>query len=105
MLFRSVVLSSLATAVLVLFQSNQVMNDAVDTQFTEMLTGAEKILESYTNDQFGKLSISEDGQLVDESGESVDGKFEYIDALTENLGVEATLFKKENNDYVRVLDR
>ncbi len=98
-----VVLSSLAAAALVLFQSNKVMNDAVDAQFTNMLTGANKMLALNTTKQFGSLSISTDGKLVDDSGEVIDGKFEYIDELSESLGVAATLFKKENGDYIRVL--
>ncbi len=98
-----VIVSSLTTAALVLFRSNQVMNTAVDSQFTEMLTGAERMLELYINEQFGELSISGEGNLVDESGESIDGKFNYIDEFSDGLGVEATLFKKQNVDYIRVL--
>lgn len=98
-----VIISSLATAALVLFRSNQVMNTAVDSQFTEMLTGSERMLELYINEQFGELTLSDEGNLVDESGEAIDGKFEFIDKFSDGLGVEATLFKKENADYIRIL--
>lgn len=98
-----VVISSITTAALVLFRSNQVMNTAVDSQFTEMLTGAERMLELYTNEHFGELSISTEGNIVDENGEAIDGKYDYIDEFSEGLGVEATLFKKQNVDYIRVL--
>ena len=98
-----VILSTGLTAAAVLFQSNVVMNDAVDTQFTEMLTGAERMLELYVDEQFGALTLSDDGNLVDAQGEIIDGRFEYIDELSEGLGVAATIFKKQGSDYVRVL--
>jgi len=98
-----VVIASLASAALVIYRSNQVMNSAVDAQFTEMLTGAEQMLELYMEEQFGKISLSNEGNLIDETGEMIDGRFEYIDELADGLGVEATLFKKDNSDFVRVL--
>lgn len=98
-----VVISTGLTATAVLFQSNVVINDAVDSQFTEMLTGAERMLELYANEQFGGLALSSEGNLVDNQGENIDGRFEYIDELSEGLGVAATIFKKQGNDYVRVL--
>lgn len=98
-----VVLASVATAILVLYRSNQVMNSAVDTQFGEMLTGAEQMLELYSNEQFGEFSLSSDGNLVDETNQSIDGKFDYIDKLSDGLGVEVTIFKKQDAEFVRVL--
>lgn len=98
-----VIISSISAAALVLFRSNQVMNKAVDTQFTEMLTGAERMLELYMLEQFGTLSLSSSGDLVDASGNSIEGQFEYIDELSKGLGVAATIFKKDGTDFVRVL--
>lgn len=98
-----VIISALATAGLVLFRSNQVMNTAVDSQFTEMLTGSERMLELYIDEQFGTLSLTKEGKLVDELGADIEGKFEYIDQFSDGLGVEATIFKRQNDDYIRVL--
>jgi methyl-accepting chemotaxis protein len=98
-----VILASTATAVLVLYSSNKVMNDAVDAQFRGMISGAESMLELYILEQFGTLSLSEEGHLVDATGKIIDGRFEYIDELSEGLGVEVTVFKKDQVDYIRVL--
>lgn len=98
-----VVISASLTASAVLFQSNAVMNDAIDSQFTEMLTGSEHMLELYLNEEFGALTLSSDGNLIDAQGDIIDGRFEYIDALSEGLGVKATIFKKQGTDYIRVL--
>lgn len=98
-----VTISSISTALLVLARSNQVMNSAVDVLFKERLTGAEQMLEIYLMEQFGSLTISSDGKMIGESGKPIDGDYEYIDELAEGLGVEATVFKKEGTDFVRVL--
>lgn len=98
-----VVLSALSTGALVLFRSAGVMNDAVDTQFNERLTGAEKMLEVYMRDQFGALSLSSSGRLVDKDGLALDGRFEVIDRLAKALGVEVTIFAKAGNEFASVL--
>lgn len=41
--------------------------------------------------------------MVDSNGKSIEGRYEYIDKLSKALGVEATIFKKEGNGFVRVL--
>lgn len=97
-----VVISSVMTALVILYRSNQVINSAVDAQFTERLTGSENMLELYMQEQFGELSLTGE-ELVDENGESIDGRFEYIDELSEGLGVQATMFKKRGSDFERVL--
>jgi len=98
-----VIIASVSTAAIVVFRSNQVMNQAVDSQFTDMLTGAEQMLELYINEQFGALSLSDEGALVDSSSKAIDGEYEYIDELAKGLGVEATIFKKNGSDFIRVL--
>lgn len=98
-----VILSSVTTALAILYQSNQVINSAVDSQFTEMLTGAERMLELNVKTQFGELTLNVRENLVDEEGVLIDGRYENIDELSEGLGVEATIFKKQNGDYIRTL--
>lgn len=98
-----VLLGALSTGALVLFRSTGVMNDAVDTQFNERLTGAEKMLEVYMRDQFGALSLSNSGRLVDKDGLALDGRFEVIDRLAKALGVEVTIFSKAGNEFASVL--
>lgn len=98
-----VVMSALSTGAMVLFKSTGVMNDAIDVQFDERLTGAEKMLEVYMKDQFGTLALSSSGRLVDEAGLALEGRFEVIDRLAKALGVEVTIFGKEGSGFVRVL--
>lgn len=97
-----VIVSALATGALVLFRSNQVMNQAVDTQFSDMLTSAERMLEIQMTQAFGTLELSE-GSLVDSNGTSIEGQYESIDQLSDAMGIKATIFKKDGNDFIRVL--
>lgn len=90
-------------AVVIVNKSSQVSNSVVDEQFRDRLVSAEKMLEVYLNEDFGALSLTAEGQLVDEKGVSIEGRFEYLDVLAESMGVEATIFSKKDSDYVRTL--
>lgn len=93
------VLSTAAT----LYRSNAVINNVVDSQFNELLTGSVNMLEIYINEQFGNLRLDSQNNLIDEDGHSIKGRYEYIDELTKGLGVQATIFAKQNSDYIRIL--
>lgn len=98
-----VILASFATGATIMYRSNIVLNSVVDTQFNEMLIGSERMLELYIYEQFGTLTLTSEGKLVDKNGKPIDGEFEYIDELSEGLGVVATVFVKNDSEYVRVL--
>ena len=97
-----VISSCILTLGISLFRTNQVINNVVDEQFNELLTGSVNMLESYLREEFGEFNLI-DGELVDENGLSIEGRFDYIDELSRSLGVEATIFTKEGNDFIRVI--
>ncbi|MBN2163269.1 MAG: Cache 3/Cache 2 fusion domain-containing protein [Pontiellaceae bacterium] len=43
-----------------------------------------------------------DGKLTDGSGNPIEGNFEMVDAIRKDLGVVATIFARENNDFRRI---
>ena len=98
-----VVISSMATISVTMYQSNKVMNSVVDTQFNDRLRSAETMMRVYLEEEFGRVQQDSNGRLVDSDGNPIEGRYEYIDKLSESLGVEATIFGKEGSDYVRVL--
>lgn len=98
-----VILSSVTTALAILYQSNRVINSAVESQFTDTLTGAERMLELYVKAQFGELTLNVRENLVDDEGVLIDGRYESVEELSESLGVEAEIFKKQNGEYIRTL--
>ena len=79
------------------------INSAVDAQYKKLLIGAEKALELYLFEGFGTIETSSDESLVGSDGEPLDGRFEYLDRIAEGLGVQATLFQKQGNDFVRLI--
>ena len=98
-----VVVSSLLTVSIGLFQGFRITKDIIQTQFESKLTGANNMLKVYLNEQFGTLNSDSTGKLVDKSGQPINGKYDYIDQLSNNMDVIATVFNKEGNNYIRVL--
>ena len=57
--------------------------------------------EDMISSNLGQLRLV-NGDLVGDEGKSIKYKYELIDALSSQLGIVATLFIKENNDYRRI---
>lgn len=95
--------SSLLTVTVGLRESFKTTENIIEKQSEEELIGAGNMLEAYMSQQFGTLSISEEGKLVDEKGQLINGKYGYIDELTEKMDVLATVFVKDGDDYISIL--
>lgn len=98
-----VVLSSVTMVFVSLSQSFKMSSSITAKQFEEKLNTSENMLELYLSEEFGSFKLSDDGTLLDNAGNPIDGKFDYIDKFSENMNVVATIFTKKNNDFVRVL--
>lgn len=61
------------------------------------------MLEIYLREQFGSLRTRNDGVLLDKDGLPVNGRYEYIDELSDHMNIVATVFSKENDNYTGVL--
>ena len=55
----------------------------------------------YMNEYLGHVSFK-DGQMVDELGSCIEGNEEMVDAISADLGIQATLFAKKGNDFKRI---
>lgn len=55
----------------------------------------------YLTTSYGTLSPGK-GTLLDQNGESIEGHFDLVDAVLEDLGDKSTIFVKENNDFKRI---
>jgi len=51
--------------------------------------------------KYGKLSLK-NGKLVDSSGAPIFFRYDVVDTISSELGIVATIFAKENNDYRRI---
>ena len=95
--------ASLLTVSIGLLRSFKVTEDIIQTQIEHQLTGDNNMLKLYMEEQFGSVHLSSSGKLVDREGKPVDGQYEYIDKLAENMNVVATIFVKDGDGYKRVL--
>lgn len=55
----------------------------------------------YINHSYGTLTQG-DGTLLDSNGESIEGRFDVVDTISEDLGDKATIFVKVDNDFKRI---
>lgn len=95
--------AALTTVALGLNSAFQSSDKLVMTQFEDKLTASYQMLDLYLKEEFGGFRLSSPGQLADSKGAAIDGRYDYLDRLSGSMGVVATVFAKDGNDYVRVL--
>jgi len=83
---RSIQVSSLQTAVIM---------------GKSKLTGDLASFEDKLAEQYGQISLG-NGDLVDEKGNSLVKDYRLVDLMSSRLGVQATIFMRENQDYRRI---
>ncbi len=95
---------SLAAVVFIgLFESYKVSNEITQVQYESQLSGANNMLKVYLNEQFGSLTMKDEGILCGEDGQAIDGQYEYLDRFSENMGVVATVFARNGSNFVRAI--
>ena len=106
---KFIVVLSILTAIVVTMVSGVDLNNAMekirDSKEEETIQKVDcdiKILKSFMNYKFGKLSLK-DGMLVDKNGKSIEGENDFISEVGQEIGGVATIFKKEDNNFVRLL--
>ena len=55
----------------------------------------------YFDNYFGKVQYK-NGQLLDENAKSIEGRNKMVDTILEDMGVVATIFEKDGNDFKRI---
>ena len=98
-----VIVSSSLVSAIGLMRSFSVTEEIIQTQYEERLDSASNMIDLYLKEQFGTLSLNSSGQLVDAQGTPVEGRNDYIDKLTQGMGIVATVFTKNGDSFVRTL--
>jgi len=93
----------LLTVTIGLIASFQTTKGVIQTQVQDKLSAANNMLKVYLDEQFGSLSINNEGILLDSYGVPINGRYEYIDRFSKNMDVISTVFSKKGSDYIRVL--
>lgn len=66
------------------------------------LSGDIQASRDYLKTSFGSLSYN-NNRLIDSNNIPIDSNFEFVDSITLKLGVVATIFVKDNDDFRRVI--
>lgn len=72
---------------------NQLLNKHVENNINLTM--------KYINNSYGSLSQG-DGTLLDEDGNSIEGRFGVVDTILEDLGDKSTIFVKVKDDFKRI---
>lgn len=95
------VFTGLLLTVTNVFTAGNSLSELADYTLNMKLDGDVESVQTYSELQFGELKQS-DNQLVDSDGVPVEGRNNIIDRISRDLGVEATIFQREGDDFRRI---
>ena len=97
----SIVLSTAAVGVTSLLMS-QKMAETLSTHTLRMkLSGDVRSAQDAMFSAFGEVQMV-NGALADGNGDKIAGNFDFVDTLSEKLGIVATVFARDGADYKRI---
>ncbi|SDM98635.1 HAMP domain-containing protein, partial [Geoalkalibacter ferrihydriticus] len=94
--------ASVAVSVTMYVAASHLARDLVDEVGTAKLEGDVRSALLYLQRHFGHVRL-QDGRLVGQDGQALDGRYDVVDEMQRDLGVVATIFMREGNDFTRVL--
>ncbi|MBN1830575.1 MAG: Cache 3/Cache 2 fusion domain-containing protein [Deltaproteobacteria bacterium] len=83
------------------FLTTRMAQDLVNKTLQMKIQGDIRSSQLYVERYFGKIRFA-DGQLLDRDDEPIAGRFDMVDALQKDLGVAATIFIRDGNDFTRI---
>jgi methyl-accepting chemotaxis protein len=78
------------------------MKDIAQTLLESKLKGDINSAHVYLKQYLGNVSYK-NGNLLDQNGEKIDGRYDMVDQIHEELEDVATIFVKEGNDFKRII--
>jgi len=102
LVITSVILSTSTVLYLSIKSSHLLAENVAKKQLTVKLEGDLNAAKLYLKENFGKLSYK-NGKLLDSKGKSIEGRFEMVDRIAQELGDVSTIFVKQSEDFVRVI--
>ena len=93
-----------AILVLSFFSIHSIQSSSLETAIlmgSKKLEGDMASFQYKIAQEYGELRLI-DGTLVDSQGNSIRHDYRIVDQIASNLGVEATIFMRENNDFLRI---
>jgi len=84
-----------------LYSSKQMFNELTDHTLQLKLSGDVNAMAHFVETSYGRLYMS-DGVLKGSTGETIHNDSRFIDRLSRDLGVVATIFEASDNDFRRI---
>lgn len=97
-----IVLIAVAISSLGYYRASEGMKNLEERLLNEKLDGDIGAAKMYLENYFGNITY-QNGDLLDKDGKKIEGRFEIVDAIMEDLGDVATIFVKNNDDFLRVI--
>ena len=82
-------------------KANEYINMVAKQQIESKLAADNKVLAKYLETEFGEIVIT-DGKFSTMKGQSIENDNDILDKIKLDLGDEATIFRKDGNDFIRV---
>ncbi|MEW6593900.1 MAG: Cache 3/Cache 2 fusion domain-containing protein [Thermodesulfobacteriota bacterium] len=82
--------------------ASKMVNRLTEHTLRMKLAGDIHAMRTYVKQHFGSLRLA-GGILIDASGQPIAGRYELVDQLSRDLGVVATVFVRQGDDFVRVI--
>ena len=85
-------------------KASDYINAVAKQQFDTKLAADNNVLKKYIENEFGEILLDK-GKLMTLKGDSIENDNDVLDKFKIDLGDEATIFKKEGDEFIRVSDR
>ncbi|MCL2792555.1 MAG: Cache 3/Cache 2 fusion domain-containing protein, partial [Spirochaetaceae bacterium] len=96
-----VLLAILVLAIISTFSLQSTSREVAFLIGKKKLSGDMKSLEAMLELYYGHVTMS-NGQLVDQHGNSIHHQYRLVDRISEDLGIVATIFVRDGNDFRRI---
>lgn len=77
--------------------------ETVDAAYKESLIGSLNVLVGSIKSEFGYLGLNEKGELIDQVGMPISGRYDIVDEVSRQLGIVATVFTKDGDSFIRTI--
>lgn len=82
-------------------KASEYINAVAKQQFDTKLAADNNVLKKYIENEFGEILLDK-GKLITIKGDSIENDNDVLDKFKIDLGDEATIFRKEGDEFIRV---
>lgn len=82
-------------------RASEYINAVAKQQFDTKLAADNNVLKKYIENEFGEILLDK-GKLITIKGDSIENDNDVLDKFKIDLGDEATIFRKEGDEFIRV---